>query len=111
MRIYMHVLGVLSKYLYIYISLSLYLDIGLYTAKKWYADIRIYNTYANLSLVAMLIRLYIGKCKIADADSMGGPIACLHKRLGPGSLLSDQPLSAHDLAMLTLNILNSCWCC
>ena len=95
----------------VYIYLSLYLDIGLYTAKKWYADIRIYNTYANLPLVAMLIRLYIGKCKIADADSMGGPIACLHRRLGPGSLLSDQPLSAHDLAMLTLNILNSCWCC
>ena len=48
MRIYMHVLGVLSKYIYIY--LSLYLDIGLYTAKKWYADIHIYNTYANLYL-------------------------------------------------------------
>lgn len=119
MRIYMHVLGVLNNYLfiyipYIYISVSLYLDIGLYTAKKWYADIHIYNTYANckfMSLVAMLIRLYIGKCKIADADSMGGPIACLHKRLGPGSLLSDQPLSAHDLAMLTLNLLNSCWRC
>ena len=62
-----------------------------------------------MSLVAMLIRLYIGKCKIADADS--SPIACLHKRLGPGSLLSDQPLSAHDLAVLTLNILNSCWRC
>ena len=42
-----------------------------------------------MSLVAMLIRLYIGGCKIADADSMGGPIACLHRRLGPGSLLSD----------------------
>jgi len=52
MRIYMHVLGVLNKYLfiYLYIYLSLYLDISLYTAKKWYADIRIYNTYANLCL-------------------------------------------------------------
>ena len=37
-------------YIFIYISLSLYLDIGLYTAKKWYADIHIYNTYANLCL-------------------------------------------------------------
>ena len=45
MRIYMHVLGVLNKYIYIYISL--YLDIGLYTAKKWYADMHIYNTYVN----------------------------------------------------------------
>ena len=52
MRIYMHVLGVLNNYLFIfiYIYLSLYLDIGLYTAKKWYADIHIYNTYANLYL-------------------------------------------------------------
>ena len=53
MRIYMHVLGVLNKYLfiytyiYIYIYLSLYLDIGLYTANKWYADIHIYNTHVN----------------------------------------------------------------
>ena len=30
-----------------------------------------------MSLVAMLIRLYIGKCKIADADSMGGPMVLL----------------------------------
>ena len=37
-------------FIFIYIYLSLYLDIGLYTAKKWYADIHIYNTYANLCL-------------------------------------------------------------
>ena len=34
-------------YIYKYIYLSLYLDIGLYTAKKWYADMHIYNTYVN----------------------------------------------------------------
>ena len=32
--------------IYIYI-LPLYLEIGLYTAKKWYADIHIFNTHVN----------------------------------------------------------------
>lgn len=47
---YIHACFRCTEQVFIYIYLSLYLDIGLYTAKKWYADIHMYNTYAKLCL-------------------------------------------------------------
>ena len=100
--------------LYIYLSLSLSRHRFIYGQKN---GMQIYTFIIHMQIYVFscnahtFVHRQMQNCRCRQHGRSYGPIACLHRRLGPGSLLSDQPLSAHDLAMLTLNILNSCWRC